>query len=98
MKGFTLVELLVVIVIMALLGMQVYIKRGISGRLRDSADQVGDQYSPDYTFSNYTTVSYARINETQDAWSSTTRYDAQWTQRTGEEHIGNFAEEYEVWE
>jgi Flp pilus assembly pilin Flp len=36
---------LVVIIIGALLTLQVYIKRGIQGRLKSSADDIGDQYS-----------------------------------------------------
>jgi hypothetical protein len=37
--------ILVVIIIAALLSLQVYIKRGFQGRLRKSADDVGDQFS-----------------------------------------------------
>lgn len=36
---------LIIIVIGALLSIQVYIKRGIQGRLRSAADDIGDQYS-----------------------------------------------------
>jgi Flp pilus assembly pilin Flp len=36
---------LVVIIIGALLTIQVYIKRGVQGRLKSAADDIGDQYS-----------------------------------------------------
>ncbi len=40
----------------ALLGMQIYIKRGIQGRLRDAADQIGEQYSAETTKSKLTQI------------------------------------------
>jgi len=36
---------LIIIVIGALLSIQVYIKRGIQGRLRSATDDIGEQYS-----------------------------------------------------
>ena len=36
---------LIIIIIGALLSIQVYIKRGVQGRLKQAADDVGDQYS-----------------------------------------------------
>jgi len=36
---------LIVIIIGALLSIQVYIKRGVQGRLKSAADDIGDQYS-----------------------------------------------------
>src|SRR5476649_1232961 len=36
---------LIVVIIGALLTIQVYIKRGVQGRLRSAADDIGDQYS-----------------------------------------------------
>lgn len=44
----------------ALIGMQIYIKRSIQGKLRDAADEIGDQYSAKKTTSNLTqTISNA---------------------------------------
>ncbi len=39
-------SILAVIIIAALVSTQVYMKRGIQGRWKDSVDQLGDQYSP----------------------------------------------------
>ena len=36
----------ITVVIAALLVMQIYMKRGISGKLRQSTDQIGDQFTP----------------------------------------------------
>ncbi len=46
-RGQSTIEyaILIVIIIGALLTIQVYIKRGIQGRLKSSADDIGDQYS-----------------------------------------------------
>ena len=36
---------MIIIIIGALLSIQVYIKRGVQGRLKSSADDIGDQFS-----------------------------------------------------
>jgi hypothetical protein len=50
-KGQSTLEyaILIIIVIGALLSIQVYIKRGVQGRLKSSTDDIGDQYSPGNT-------------------------------------------------
>ena len=40
---------LIIIVIGALLSIQIYIKRGVQGRLKSAADDIGEQYSPGNT-------------------------------------------------
>ena len=56
-KGQTTLEVVILIgfVVAALIAMGIYMKRGIQGRLRDSTDQVGEQYSAGHTTSTYTT-------------------------------------------
>lgn len=46
-KGQSTLEyaVLIVIVIGALLSLQVYIKRGVGGRLKGASDEIGDQFS-----------------------------------------------------
>jgi uncharacterized protein (UPF0333 family) len=46
-KGQSTLEyaILIIIIIGALLSVQVYIKRGIQGRLKSATDDIGDQYS-----------------------------------------------------
>ena len=50
-KGQSTLEyaVLIIIIIGALLSIQVYIKRGIQGRLKGAADDIGDQFSPGNT-------------------------------------------------
>ena len=47
-KGQSTVEyaVLAAVVIGALVAMQVYVKRGAMGRLKESADQMGEQFNP----------------------------------------------------
>lgn len=55
---------LIIIVIGALLAIQTYIKRGISGRLRQAADDIGEQYSVGNMNQKKVTSFYSRVNET----------------------------------
>ena len=50
-KGQSTLEyaVLIIIIIGALLSIQVYIKRGIQGRLKSATDDIGDQFSPGNT-------------------------------------------------
>lgn len=55
--GQSTVEYAVFVVVLtaAITAMAVYIKRGMAGRLRSSADSMGEQYGPGSTQSNLTT-------------------------------------------
>jgi uncharacterized protein (UPF0333 family) len=50
-KGQSTLEyaILIIVIIGALLSIQVYIKRGVQGRLKGAADDIGDQFSPGNT-------------------------------------------------
>jgi len=50
--------LIVAVVVGGLIAMQVYVKRGLQGKIKESADQIGEQYSPGYT-TGVTTVTTA---------------------------------------
>ena len=54
-KGQATLEYAVVlgVVAAALIAMQFYMKRGVQGKLRDATDQVGEQYRPANTTSQY---------------------------------------------
>jgi hypothetical protein len=66
MKGQSTLEyaVLIIIVIGALLSIQVYIKRGVQGRLRSAADDIGDQYSVGNTNSRVTTTVKSNTRDT----------------------------------
>lgn len=78
---------LIVVIIAALIAMQVYLKRGIQGRVRESSDQIGEQFSPGYTVSNRTTYTYSNTSELSDAYSTTTQVYNQWQNRVGWENV-----------
>ena len=65
-KGQSTLEyaVLVIIVIGALLTIQVYIKRGVQGKLKSSADDIGDQFSPGNTNAIKTTRVKSNTTET----------------------------------
>lgn len=54
-EGQTVLEtaILFVILVFAFIAMQVYLKRGIQGRLRSSADSIGEQYDSAATTSDF---------------------------------------------
>ena len=55
--------IIIVVVVGALLAMQWYIKGGYQGKLRQAADDMGEQYSPTLVSSNTTTYVNAETNE-----------------------------------
>ena len=68
-KGQSTLEyaILVIIVIVALLTVQTYVKRGLQGRLKQAADDIGDQFSPgnyNYSMNSFTN---SRTNEAFNA-------------------------------
>ncbi len=61
---------LIVVIIGALLTIQVYIKRGVQGRLRSAADDIGDQYSDGNTNVIKKVTRFSNTQETFNAGSS----------------------------
>ncbi|MBU0547988.1 MAG: hypothetical protein KJ710_01085 [Candidatus Omnitrophica bacterium] len=56
--------ILVGFVVAALIAMGIYMKRGYEGRIKESTDQIGQQYSAGNTTSSYTTISNVAQSET----------------------------------
>lgn len=56
--------LLIGVIVAGLIFMQMYMKRGYMGKLRESSDQLGDQYSPDYTTGKTTITKESTTSET----------------------------------
>ncbi|MCX5711212.1 MAG: hypothetical protein NT060_04585 [Candidatus Omnitrophica bacterium] len=78
------------VVVGALIMMQVYVKRGLQGKMKEASDQIGDQYSP--TQSSATTTTQSSVNSTEnvvggnDAYTKSTTNQSQnrdTTQNTG---------------
>ncbi len=56
---------LIACVVSALIAMQIYIKRGMQGRLRQSGDSLGEQYAPNSVDSSIVTTTGSNITITQ---------------------------------
>lgn len=92
--------ILVVIIIGVLLAMQVYIKRGLQGRLKSSTDDIGEQYSvgeggsyTKKTHTNSKTIEESKggVSNTNTVHSiTTTNVTARWA--TTEEFFSNAVE------
>ena len=78
---------LIVVIIGALLTLQVYIKRGVQGRFRSAADDIGDQYSDGNTNELKKTVRNSETNETFDAGVSTSKIIGNETTNTTDNSI-----------
>jgi len=49
----------------ALISIQIYLKRGIQGRLRQAGDEIGEQYSPVSTTADSTIITNSTVTITQ---------------------------------
>ena len=58
-RGQTTLEfaLLIAVVVGALLAMQVYMRRGVSGKVKESTDQIGEQFDSNSASYNFTRTS-----------------------------------------
>jgi uncharacterized protein (UPF0333 family) len=88
--------ILILIVIVALLAMQVYLKRGVQGRMRESTDNIGEAYSPAYTVSEFTLTSASTTHETVEGPAQTSKTELldRTDTRTGSETIPEYTSEY----
>lgn len=68
---------LIIIIIGALLSIQVYIKRGIQGRLKQATDDIGKQYSDGNTKVNKTVTVTSKTKETSYQNGTMTNYFGQ---------------------
>ena len=57
-KGQSTLEytIIIIIVVAALLATGIYLKRAVAGRIRETSDQIGEQYEPGNTTGHITTV------------------------------------------
>lgn len=101
-KGQSFIEYAAVTmcIVAALLGMQYYIKRSLQGRLRESADTIGEQYAPRHTNSAITTThtGNSEIKTTEVLRDGkfgleTTIETDETTQRSGYENLDKFEKE-----
>lgn len=89
-RGQNLSEYAIIIglVSLALIGMQVYIKRGMQGRLRDLANQISPtQYERGNTTATYITTHNTDVSESQGHLDYTRTVSTDTTSRTGSETV-----------
>ncbi len=73
---------------LALIGMQVYIKRGMQGRLKDLSKQISSaQYERGNTTASYATTRTTDVTEAQDRLTYTRNITDDTTSRTGTETV-----------
>ena len=87
-KGQSVVEyaVMIAVVIAALLVMQIYMKHGIAGKIRESTDQVGEQFTPHLaTYDLIRTYTGDRTDTTTAAGAITNKYDTDKRGRTGKD-------------
>lgn len=75
-KGQSTLEyaLIIAVIIAGLLMMQHYVKRGYSGKLKSSADDMGEQFDPAAYSANFTVKSISQVNQTVKAGNTTSTY------------------------
>lgn len=96
-KGQSTLEygIIVAIVVAGLLAMQMYIKRGVQGKLRSAADDIGEQFSPEHTTSTRTTTTKSTTHEEIIGGDKpTSRSDTTGRENTtGREEVGSLRDE-----
>jgi len=85
--------ILVGFVVAALIAMGIYMKRAFQGRLRESSDQVGQQYSAGLTTSNYSTVSNTSQVDVLNSGATTTTIQTNIQTKTGSENVASINSE-----
>ena len=96
-KGQSSMELVIIMIIVmaALLSIQVYLKRGVQGRLRSAADDVGDQYSAGNTNVRKVVTVVSNTHESQDGGTqATTMNTPEVTTTNRTQNIVNLQQEY----
>ncbi len=84
--------LIISVVVGALLAMQVYVKRGLQGRLRSAADELGEQYSPGYTTGTISTT--VTTTSTENLSSGVTTSNSSTNQNRSEDNqTADFSQE-----
>lgn len=78
--------IIIAVVVGALLAMQIYMKRGLEGKLKDSSDNIGAQYSAGNVTSSHTTITTTSSDEKTSSEGSSSNVDTSST-LTGTETV-----------
>jgi len=95
-KGQSTLEyaILIGIVVGALITMQIYVKRGIQGKLRSASDDIGGQFSPGLTTSEYNYTTEYESQETVKDLVTTTDVITQTQSKSGWEKVEVLEDEW----
>lgn len=89
---------IIAVVVAALIAMQAYLKRGLQGKIKQSSDDIGEQFSPGQTTANTSITSNVSSTEkvtVADEKPTTATTSTQSQNRTHSESVG--AEKDEWW-
>ncbi|MFA5311068.1 MAG: hypothetical protein WC355_02010 [Candidatus Omnitrophota bacterium] len=95
-RGQSTLEYVILIgfVVAALIAMGVYMKRGMQGRLRESTDQIGEQYSAGNTEAEYTvTTGLTQTESMVSGGGTTTEIERNVQRKSGYEKVSGFSSE-----
>lgn len=97
-KGQSTLEYAVImaVVVAALIAMQVYVKRGLQGRMKQASDDIGEQFSPGYTTARKTTTSSvaSRENTVGGEDPTTSTHSVQRQSSHTQEDVADATQEY----
>ena len=85
---------LILIIIAALISIQMYMKRGFQGRLKQASDDIGDQYSPGNMNESKITKRYSNSTEISNRGTSSSELRTEKTNTETHSNILNLEQEY----
>ncbi len=89
-KGQSILEyaMIIAVVVGALLAIQIYMKRGLQGRLRESSDQIGEQFDAEKTDISRTTTHTGTTKQVVESGQTTSTTTGEKRTETGKDVVG----------
>ena len=99
-RGQTTLEyaILIGVIVAGLIAMQVYVKRGYMGKMRENADDMGKQFAPGVTTYTYTTNTSSLSTENVSQGVTTTEVKGSQSNREGSEQVANQSQNWNPWD
>jgi uncharacterized protein (UPF0333 family) len=85
--------ILIGVIVAGLIAMQIYIKRGYQGKLKESADSMGQQFSAGETTMDYGSISYTNSTENITKGVTKSTIHEQNSEKKGAERVADFSAE-----
>jgi hypothetical protein len=92
LKGQSTLEyaMIIAVVVGALLAMQIYMKRGVQGKLRESTDEIGTQFDAEKTSISRTVNRTGTTTQTVVGGVTTTTTTGETHKETGKDVVGTW--------